>query len=130
MEEEAASETGQVETQFTISTSDKIVTQKAPVGSFMAGIQAPQGAGSSLARSTAVPPLPPKLGLQGRASSALGSAHLAAHTGLLQQVLLDLGALDGTPLVEVDVDVLPEAARVVIADGLGVPKRFGVGRGS
>lgn len=37
-------------------------------------------------------------------------AHLATDARLLQQVLLDLGALDGTPLVEVDVNVLPEAA--------------------
>lgn len=57
-------------------------------------------------------------------------AHLATDPGLLQQVLLDLGALDGTPLVEVDIDVLPKAARVVVADGLGIPKRFRVGRGS
>lgn len=57
-------------------------------------------------------------------------AHLATDPGLLQQVLLDLGALDGTPLVEVDINVLPKAAGVVVADGLGIAKRFGVGRGS
>ena len=48
--------------------------------------------------------------------------HLAADPGLLQQVLLYLGPLDGSSLVEVDVDVLPEAAGVVVADGLGVAK--------
>lgn len=36
--------------------------------------------------------------------------------------MLDLGAFDGASLVEVDVDVLPEAAGVVVADGLCVAK--------
>lgn len=67
VEEEAASETGQVETQFTILTSDKIVTKKAPVGGFMAGIQAPQGAGSGLARSTLCgTPTTPEAGASGQ----------------------------------------------------------------
>ena len=48
--------------------------------------------------------------------------HLPADPGLLQQVLLYLGPLDSPPLVEVDVYVLPEAARVVVANGLGVAK--------
>lgn len=48
--------------------------------------------------------------------------HLSAHAGLLQQVLLNLGSFDGASLVEVDVDVLPEAAGVVVADGLGIAK--------
>lgn len=46
--------------------------------------------------------------------------HLSTHAGLLQQVLLYLGSFNGPPLVEVDIDVLPEAARVVVTDGLGV----------
>ena len=48
---------------------------------------------------------------------------LSADAGLLQQVLLYLGSLDGSSLVEVDVDVLPEAGRVVVPDRLGVPER-------
>ena len=43
---------------------------------------------------------------------------------LLEQVLLDLGALDDALLVEVDVDVLAEAARVVVAYRLGVAERL------
>lgn len=46
--------------------------------------------------------------------------HLPAHAGLLKQVLLDLGSFDGASLVEVDVDVLPEATGVVVTDGLCV----------
>jgi len=46
--------------------------------------------------------------------------YLSAHPGLLQEVLLDAGAFDGPRLVEVDVNVLPEAAGVVVADGFGV----------
>jgi hypothetical protein len=37
-----------------------------------------------------------------------------------EQVLLDASALDDAPVVEVNVDVLAEAARVVVTDGLGV----------
>ncbi len=48
--------------------------------------------------------------------------YLATHSGLLQQVLLDLGSLDGSSLVEVDVDVFPEAAGVVVTDGFSVPE--------
>ena len=40
--------------------------------------------------------------------------------GLLEEVLLDLRALDDALLVEDDVDVLAEAGGVVVADGLGV----------
>ena len=39
---------------------------------------------------------------------------------LLEEVLLDLRALDDALLVEDDVDVLAEAGGVVVADGLGV----------
>ncbi len=39
---------------------------------------------------------------------------------LLQQILFDVGALDGAVLVEADVDVLAEARRVVVAHRLGV----------
>ena len=42
------------------------------------------------------------------------------YAGLLEEVLLDLGALDDALLVEDDVDVLAEAGGVVVADGLGV----------
>lgn len=45
-----------------------------------------------------------------------------ANTGLLQQVLFNAGPLDGPSFGEVDVDVLPKATRVVIADGFGVTK--------
>lgn len=48
------------------------------------------------------------------------ASHLSTHAGLLQQVLLYLGPFDRPSLVEVDVDVLPEAAGVVVANGLGV----------
>lgn len=49
-------------------------------------------------------------------------AHLPADSRFLQQVLLYFGALDGTTLVKVDVNVFAEAAGVVITDGLGIPK--------
>ena len=51
-----------------------------------------------------------------------GRGYLSADPGLLQQVLLYLGSLDGSSLVEVDVDVLPEARGVVVTDGFSVPK--------
>ena len=47
-------------------------------------------------------------------------AVLVNDSGLLQQVLLDLRALYRSGFVEEDVDVLPEARRVVVANGLGV----------
>lgn len=50
------------------------------------------------------------------------SPYLPAHPGLLQQVLLNLCPLYGSPFVEVDVDVLPKPAGIVITDGLRVPK--------
>lgn len=50
------------------------------------------------------------------------ASHLPTHAGLLQQVLLDPGALDGAALVEVDVDVFPEAAGVVVPNSFGVAK--------
>ena len=63
-----------------------------------------------------------RLGSELRGNWVLWS-HLPADAGLLQQVLLYLGSLDGSSLVEVDVDVLPEAGRVVVPDRLGVPER-------
>lgn len=50
------------------------------------------------------------------------ASHLPAHAGLLQQVLLDPGAFDGAALVEVDVDILPKAAGVVVPNSLGIAK--------
>lgn len=50
------------------------------------------------------------------------SPYLSADPGLLQQVLLNLGPLDGSPFVEVDVNVLPKSAGVVITDRLCIPK--------
>lgn len=47
---------------------------------------------------------------------------LSTHSRLLQQVLLYLGPFDGASLVEVDVDVLPKATGVVVANRLGVAK--------
>lgn len=47
---------------------------------------------------------------------------LSTHSRLLQQVLLYLGPFDGASLVEVDVDVLPKATGVVVANCLGVAK--------
>lgn len=46
--------------------------------------------------------------------------HLPADPGLLQEKLLDACTLDHPAGVKVDVDVLPEAARVVVSDRLGV----------
>ena len=46
--------------------------------------------------------------------------HLVDDAGLLEEVLLDLRALDDAVLVEDDVDVLAEAGGVVVADRLGV----------
>lgn len=48
--------------------------------------------------------------------------HLSTNSGLLQQVLFDLGSLDGSSHVEMDVDVFPKARRVVVANGFGVAK--------
>lgn len=44
--------------------------------------------------------------------------------GFLQEVLLDIRALDRALLVEADVDVLAEARRVVVAVRLGVAERL------
>lgn len=49
-------------------------------------------------------------------------SYLSTDSGLLQQVLLDLGSLDGSSLVEMDVDVFPETRRVVVADCFSVAK--------
>ena len=46
-------------------------------------------------------------------------------TALLQKVLLHPCPLDGPVLVEGDLQVLPEAAGVVVADGFSVPKGWG-----
>lgn len=46
--------------------------------------------------------------------------HLSTNSGFLQQVLFDLGALDGSSHVEMDVDVFPKARRVVVANGFSV----------
>lgn len=48
--------------------------------------------------------------------------HLMADAGLLQQVLLHAGAFDHSAAVEEDLQVLAEAAGVVVADGFGVPE--------
>ena len=50
-------------------------------------------------------------------------AHLVTEPGLLQQVLLNLGAFYRAGLVEVNIDVFPESARVVISHGLGISER-------
>lgn len=51
--------------------------------------------------------------------------HLSADAGLLQQVLLDLRPFNGTPLVEMDVDVFTEPAGVVITNRLCIAKSCG-----
>lgn len=43
---------------------------------------------------------------------------------LFEQVLLNLGALDDAVLVEVNVDVLAEATRVIVSDRLGIAERL------
>lgn len=50
--------------------------------------------------------------------------YLRNKPGFLEQILFYFGALDGTLLVEVDVDVLAEAARVVVANGFRIAKRL------
>lgn len=55
----------------------------------------------------------------------LVESYLPADSGLLQKEVLDAGALDHPARVEMDVNVLPKTARVVIADGLGVAKGCG-----
>ena len=49
---------------------------------------------------------------------------LADDARLLEEILLDKGTLDDTILVKVDVNVLSEARRVVVADGLGVTESY------
>lgn len=46
--------------------------------------------------------------------------HLEDHPGLLQQVGPHVGPDDAVPLVKADLNVLPEAAAVVIARGFGI----------
>lgn len=47
-------------------------------------------------------------------------AHLKHHAGFLQQICSHVGPDDPVPVVEADLDVLPEATAVVVAGGLGV----------
>ena len=47
---------------------------------------------------------------------------LTNYSGLFKEILIDPGALYIPVLVEVDVDVFPEPAGVVIANSLGVSK--------
>lgn len=49
--------------------------------------------------------------------------HLMADARLLQQILLHTGAFDHSVPVEEDLQILAEAAGVVIADRFGVPER-------
>lgn len=49
--------------------------------------------------------------------------HLTADARLLQQILLHTGALDHSLPVEEDLQILAEAAGVVVADRFGVPER-------
>ncbi len=46
--------------------------------------------------------------------------YLSTDSGFLQQVLLYLGSLYGSSLVEMDVNVFPKTGRVVIADCFSV----------
>lgn len=48
--------------------------------------------------------------------------YLSTDSGFLQQVLLYLGSLYGSSLVEMDVNVFPKTRRVVVADGFSVAK--------
>lgn len=49
-------------------------------------------------------------------------SYLSTDSGFLQQVLLYLGSLYGSSLVEMDIDVFPKTRRVVIADCFSVAK--------
>lgn len=59
-----------------------------------------------------------------RAKTIQGSpghtTHLKDHSGLLQQVGPHVGSNDVVPSVKANLDVLPEAAAVVIASGFGI----------
>lgn len=65
-------------------------------------------------------PSPLRRSLTGGGASPWAEPHLPADTGLLQQEVLDARAHDHAAGVEVDVDVLSEAARVIVVDRLGV----------
>ena len=52
------------------------------------------------------------------------SLGLRDNTRLLQEVGNDTGTGDGETLVELELNVLPESRRVVVADGRCIPKRF------
>lgn len=52
----------------------------------------------------------------------MGGGHLIADARFLQEILSHAGALDHPALVEEDLQVLPEATGVVIADGFSVSK--------
>lgn len=49
-------------------------------------------------------------------------AHLMADARFLQQVLLHLSSFNHTVRIKDDLDVLPEAARVVVTRSFGVSK--------
>ena len=49
-----------------------------------------------------------------------GNTNLSNDPRLLQQILIDLGALNGTFLVKVNVNVFAESTRVVISDCFGI----------
>lgn len=53
-----------------------------------------------------------------------GGGHLIADARLFQEILFHTSALDHPALVEEDLEVLPEATGVVVADGFGVSKRY------
>lgn len=48
--------------------------------------------------------------------------HLSTNSGFLQQVLFDLGSFNGSSNVEMNVNVFPEARRVVVANSFSVAK--------
>lgn len=48
--------------------------------------------------------------------------HLVDNSGLLQEILLNLGSLNGSLMIKVDVDVLPKSTGIVISDGFGISK--------
>lgn len=52
-----------------------------------------------------------------------GGGHLIADARFLQEILLHTSALDHPTLIEEDLQILPEATGVVVADGFGVSKR-------
>lgn len=53
------------------------------------------------------------------------SSYLPTDSGFLQQVLLYLGSLYCSSLVEMNIDVLPKTRRIVIADCFSISKSCG-----